>query len=79
MDGTERMRGGTQPGSRGAASLVYRRRSNVAFDLPSFGISRQTLYCWQRLYDGFDLSTLEGAQSRQRPQPIRFAPQRRRF
>jgi Helix-turn-helix domain len=37
----------------------YRRCRNVAHTCRHFGISRQTFYRWQRLYDPYDLTTLE--------------------
>jgi putative transposase len=38
----------------------YRRTRNVAYTCRHFGISRQTFYRWQRRYDPYDLTMLEG-------------------
>jgi hypothetical protein len=37
----------------------YRRCGNVARACRHFGVSRQTLYRWQRRFDPYDLTTLE--------------------
>ena len=49
----------------------YRRGRNVARTCRHFGISRQTFYRWQRRYDPYDLTTLEGRSHcpRRRRQP----------
>src|SRR5260370_14453829 len=49
----------------------YRRSRNVARTCRHFGISRQTFYRWQRRYDPYDLTTLEGRSHcpRRRRQP----------
>src|SRR5258708_35667353 len=49
----------------------YRRCRNVARTGRHFGISRQTFCRWQRRYDPYDLTTLEGRSHcpRQRRQP----------
>src|SRR6266849_1130106 len=44
----------------------YRRCRNVARTGRHFGISRQTFYRWQRRYDPYDLTTLEGRSHRPR-------------
>jgi len=44
----------------------YRRGGNVAHTCRHFGISRQTLYCWQRRYDPYDLTSLEERSHRPR-------------
>ena len=38
----------------------YRDSGNVARTCRHFGISRQTFYRWQRRYDPYDLTSLEG-------------------
>src|SRR5258707_4973290 len=49
----------------------YRGSRNVARPCRHFGISRQTFYRWQRRYDPYDLTTLEGRSHcpRRRRQP----------
>src|SRR2546427_3147140 len=49
----------------------YHRCRNVAHTCRHFGISRQTFYRWQRRYDPYDLTTLEGRSHcpRRRRQP----------
>jgi putative transposase len=42
----------------------YRRDGNVARTCRHFGISRQTFYRWQRRYDPYDLTSLEGRSHR---------------
>jgi len=44
----------------------YRRSRNVAHTCRHFGISRQTFYRWQRRYDPYALTLLEGRSHRPR-------------
>ena len=54
-----------------ARMAFYGRCGNVAQTCRHFGISRQTFYRWQRRYDPYDLTTLEGRSHcpRRRRQP----------
>ncbi len=64
---------GVEPGSPGSIVLdgFLSWLSQRGPHLPSFGISRQTFYRWQRRYDPYDLTTLEGRSHcpRRRRQP----------